>query len=63
MQKSEFIHLSWVREKPAQKRSSCHTGPWRVGDSGGRTLNWDPENCGKESAHVLKKVEGQSDVE
>lgn len=38
MQESELIHLNWVREKPAQKRGSCHTGPWKVGGSGGRTI-------------------------
>lgn len=38
MQESELIHLNWVRKKPAQKRGSCHTGPWKVGGSGGRTI-------------------------
>lgn len=44
MQKSEFIHLSRVREKPAQKKN--YTGPWKMGDNGA-TLSWDPGSYGK----------------
>lgn len=38
MQKSELIHQSRMREKTVWKRNQCHTGPWKVGDSGDRLI-------------------------
>lgn len=66
MQKSNLIQLSWligwVTEKAAPKRSSCHTGPWKVGTVE-RALTETQRAMEKNQHKVSEKAEGQSDVE